>query len=143
MTAMNFNNDYVLWGGTSRREAERERNDYYHLFTFDAYKYLYADRYDDAEKQRYIASRLAQVDWIAMDDTYTTWYEHLQGPENALLKQYYRDLLAGKLGFAVVKTFKVYPSLFGWTINDDSAEMTFKLFDHPRVFILRRVSPAR
>lgn len=142
LTSPNFNNDYVLWGGTIRREAERERKDYYHLFTFDAYRYLYADRYDDAEKRRYIDSRLGQADWIVMDDTYTTFYEHLPASENAVVKQHYRDLIGGKLGFAVVKTFKTYPRLFGVDINDDSAEMTFKLFDHPRVYILRRFSPA-
>ena len=52
-----------LWGGRSRREAERERKDYYHLFTLDTYRYLYADRYDDAEKMQIyrvasVASRL-------------------------------------------------------------------------------------
>ncbi len=138
LTAPNFNNDYVLWGGTNRREAERERKDYYHLYTFDAYKYLYADRYDDTEKRRYIDSRLGLADWIVMDDTFKIFYEHLQDPENAVVKQHYDDLLSGKLGFTVVKTFKTYPRIFGIDINDDAAEMTFKLFDHPRVFILRR-----
>jgi hypothetical protein len=137
-TAMNFNNDYVMWGGTTRREAERERRDYFHLFTMDTYRYLYADRFDDQEKRRYIASRLSLVDWIAIDDTYVQWYEHLPASENAVLKDHYRDLFAGKLGFALVKTFKTYPSLLGLTINDDAAEFTFKLFDHPRVYIFRR-----
>jgi hypothetical protein len=137
-TNTSIHNDYVLWGGTTRREAERERNDYYHLYTFDAYRYLYADRYDDAEKRRYIDSRLAQVDWIVIDDTYTQWYQRLPGPENALVKQHYKDLFDGKLGFALVKTFKVYPRLFAVTINDDDAEFSFRLFDHPRVFVFRR-----
>jgi hypothetical protein len=38
-----------------------------------------------------------------------------------------------------MRTFKVYPRLFGVQINDDAAELTFRLFDHPRVFIFRRV----
>jgi hypothetical protein len=141
LTNPNFYNDYVLWGGTGRREAERERRDYYHLFTFDAYRYLYADRYDDPEKRRYIDSRLKQADWIVIDDTYTIWYEHLPASENAVLKQHYQDLFDGKLGFALVRTFKTYPGISGWTINDDAAEMTFKLFDHPRVYIFRRFAP--
>ncbi len=137
-TATNFNHDYVLWGGTTRRAAERERNDYYHLHTMDTYRYLYADRFDDEEKRRYIASRLALVDWIVIDDTYVQWYDHLPASENAVLKQHYRDLFAGKLGFALVKSFKTYPSLMGFHINDDPAEFTFKLFDHPRVYVFRR-----
>ena len=73
-----------------------------------------------------------------IDDTYVQWYQHLPVPENAVVRQYYEDLFAGKLGFARVKTFKVYPSLFGLAINDDRAEQTFRHFDHPRVFIFRR-----
>ena len=142
-TDTNFYDDYVLWGGDSRRQAERERTDYYHLYTLDAYRYLYADRYDDEEKGRYIASRLAQADWIVMDDTYLRWYQHLPASENAVLKQYYKDLFNGKLGFALVKDFKVRPSLCGWNINDDSAEFTFALFDHPHVFIFRRFAQRR
>src|SRR4030095_7978588 len=79
-----FNHDYVMWGGTTRRAAERERHDYYHVYTLDTYRYLYADRFDDEEKRRYIASRLALADWIVIDDTYTQWYEHLQDAENAV-----------------------------------------------------------
>ncbi len=138
LTATNFYRDYVLWGGTTLREAQHERRDYYHLFTFDVYRYLYADRYPDDEKRRYIESRLALADWIVIDDTYVQWYQHLPVPENAVVRQYYRDLFDGKLAFAQVKTFKVYPSLFGLTINDDGAEQTFRHFDHPRVYVFRR-----
>ena len=140
-TDTNFRRDYVLWGGRSRREAERERKDYYHLFTLDTYRYLYADRYDDEEKRRYIASRLAEVDWIVIDDTYVQWYQRLLGPENAVVRQHYEDLFAGQLGFEMVKTFKVYPKVLGVTINDDPSEFTFRLFDHPRVYVFRRASP--
>ena len=37
------------------------------------------------------------------------------------MKQHYADLFAGRLGFELMRTFKVYPSLFGVTINDDAA----------------------
>jgi len=143
-TATNFNENYVLWGGRSRPEAERERHDYYHLFTLDTYQYLYADRYDDEEKRRYIASRLALVDWIVIDDTYVQWYQHLAGAPNpavnAVVAQHYQDLFDGKLGFELVQTFKVYPALSRWTINDDASEFTFRLFDHPTIYIFKRVS---
>ena len=121
------------------------RHDYYHLYTFDTYVYLIADRYDDEEKRRYIASRLAQVDWIVIDDTYVQWYQHLarrQSRGNAVVAQHYRDLFDGKLGFELVQTFKVYPALSRWRIIDDAAEFTFRLFDHPTIFIFKRVPPA-
>ena len=75
-----------------------------------------------------------------MDDTYLQFYQHLPSAGHAAVKQYYDDLFAGRLGFELVKTFKVYPSLFGVRINDDRAELTFRLFDHPCVFIFKRAS---
>jgi hypothetical protein len=148
-TDTKFRHDYVLWGaGNSRRQAERERKDYYHLFSLDTYRYLYADRYDDAEKRRYIASRLAEVDWIVIDDTYVQWYDTLSRSvrpddriHNAVVAQHYRDLFDGKLGFEMIKTFKVYPEILGLTIHDEAAEFTFRLFDHPRVYIFKRTAP--
>jgi len=148
-TDTKFYRDHVLWGsGRTRREAEREKKDYYHQFMFDAYRYLYADRYDDAEKRRYIESRLSLVDWIVIDDTYVQWYDHLSRSvreeeiaHNAVVSQHYRDLFDGKLGFEMVKTFKVYPQIFGITIHDEPAEFTFRLFDHPRVYAFKRTAP--
>jgi hypothetical protein len=48
------------------------------------------------------------------------------------------DLLAGRLGFHLMASFKSYPSLFGMEINDDAAELTFRLVDHPRIFVFAR-----
>ena len=78
-----------------------------------------------------------------IDDTYVQWYGHLKDPDNAVVRQHYQDLFDGKLGFSLVKTFKVYPSLFGRDIKDDAAEFTFRLFDHPTVYIFRRTTPPR
>ena len=78
-----------------------------------------------------------------IDDTYIEFYEHLPEAQHRVVKQYYRDLLAGRLGFQLQRTFKVYPSLFGRDLVDDRAELTFRLFDHPRVYIFRRGAPSR
>ena len=136
LTQVDFNGDYVMW-----RTAEK--HDYYRLYSLDAYQYLYDLKTSDDDRRRYIRSRLATADWIVMDDTFLQFYEHLPENQYSAVKQYYRDLFAGKLGFALVKTFKVYPALFGWTINDDGAELTFRSFDHPRIYIFRRFSAAR
>jgi hypothetical protein len=134
LTNVNFYADYVLWGHAAPRD------DYFHLFSLDTYVFLYDPRRTDEQKRAYIAERLAQADWIVMDDTYVEFYEHLPEPQHAVVKQYYRDLFAGRLGFEQVRTWRVYPSLFGRTINDDEAELTFRLFDHPRVFVFRRAA---
>jgi hypothetical protein len=133
--ATDFNRDYVVWG------PHEERFDWLRMFGLDTYRYLYDRRPTPDEKRNYIAARLSQVDWIVMDDTYVQWYDHLPEAEYGVVKQHYRDLFAGRLGFRLERTFKVYPSLFGYEINDDSSEFTFRLFDHPRVFIFKREPP--
>jgi 4-amino-4-deoxy-L-arabinose transferase-like glycosyltransferase len=130
-----FYQDYVLWRGG-------ERNDHFHLVGLDPYEFLYRSRSDD-EKRKHIEARLAAVDWIVIDDVYIEFYEHLPEAQHRVVKQYYRDLLAGRLGFQIQRTFKVYPSLFGRELVDDRAELTFRLFDHPRVYIFRRGAPSR
>ena len=137
-TGVDFYGDHVIWGAFDHPRGEAERHDYYRLYALDVYRYLYNTDLTDQDRRDYIERRLSLVDWIVIDDTYTQWYDALPDEEYRVVKEYYDDLFAGRLGFELVQTFKVYPSLFGITINDDSAELTFRYFDHPRVFIFRR-----
>jgi 4-amino-4-deoxy-L-arabinose transferase-like glycosyltransferase len=132
-----FYRDYMLRGAGATRE------DHYHLVSLDTYVYLYDRRHSPEDKSRYIASRLAQADYIVMDDTFLQFYRHLSADEHGVVKQYYDDLFAGRLGFELLRTFKVYPSIVGVPINDDAAELSFRLFDHPRVYIFRRTAGAQ
>jgi len=129
---VNFYENYVLF------YPQTEKHDYYQLYALDTYRSLYNRGTDDDFRRSYIQSRLALVDWIVMDDTFLQQYQHLPAPDHAVVKQYYKDLFDGRLGFKLVKTFKTYPSLFGLSINDDNAELTFRLFDHPRIFVFLR-----
>jgi hypothetical protein len=131
LTAVNFHRNYILLYPTT------EVHDYYQIYSLDMYRTLY-NPWSDDNRREYIKSRLALADWLVMDDTNLQWYQHLPESTHAVVKQYYRDLFAGNLGFKLIHTFKVYPSLFGREINDDGAELTFRLFDHPRVFIFHR-----
>ncbi len=58
-----------------------------------------------------------------------------------VLSRFYRELFAERLGFVKIKSFKRYPRIFGWTIKDDYAELTFRLFDHPRITIFKKMKP--
>jgi Dolichyl-phosphate-mannose-protein mannosyltransferase len=131
----NFSGDHVMWGATT------QRNDYYSFYTLDAYVYLYGRRATPEQKHQYIQSRLDQVDFIVMDDFYVQLYRHLPADTHGVVKQYYDDLFSGLLGFDLIRTFKVYPSLFGVTINDDGAELSSRMNDHPRVYIFMRRQP--
>lgn len=54
--------------------------------------------------------------------------------------QYYRDLFSGKLGFEKVAEFTSYPSFLGLEINDQPADESFTVYDHPRVIIFKKTS---
>ncbi len=132
----NFDRDYLL-------RTNETRNDRYQLSTLDVYNRLFTQRMwgsrqPDPDPQGYINAQLAGAEWIVIDDTNIQFYQHLPEWKYHVVKQYYRDLLAGHLGFTLEQTFKVYPSLLGIAINDDAAELTFRLFDHPRVYIFHR-----
>ncbi len=132
---VNFNQDYVVWHG---RDETGERDDHFHLVTMDMYRSLWNTGTTDDWRRAYVQSRLDKVDWIVMDDHFFVQYSHQPEGEHSVAKQYYRDLFAERLGFRLIKTFKTYPSLFGITINDDDAELTFHDLDHPKVYIFRR-----
>jgi hypothetical protein len=134
--APQFFTEYVGWG----RDTVRE--DGYALHTLDVYHYLYDPSVPAAEKRDYIEKRLAKVDYIVMDDTFDEFYEHLNGPEHAPVREYYRALFSGALGFRLMREFRSSPTLFGFEIPDEAAEMTFSLFDHPDVYVFRRDDPA-
>ena len=130
-----FFTDYVGWG------ADTVRRDRYELHTLDVYRHLYDSTLSPEEKREYIRARLARVDYVVMDDTFEEFYAHLHGPRHAPVREYYRDLFSGALGFTPLRRFKVHPALPGLEIPDDGAEMTFSLFDHPTVHVFARRRP--
>ena len=56
-----------------------------------------------------------------------------------IMSKYYRSLHLGTLGFEKVKECASYPHLFGFEINDSTAEESFWVYDHPRVHIYKKV----
>lgn len=49
--------------------------------------------------------------------------------------QYYQDLFNGKLGFTQIAEFTSYP-----IINDDSADESFTVYDHPKIIIFQKIN---
>jgi 4-amino-4-deoxy-L-arabinose transferase-like glycosyltransferase len=126
-----FLGDYVLWD-------TQEQSDYYMLYSLDTYHFLFRTDISADAKRNYISDRVGLADYIVMDDFYLQMYQHLPEAQHAAVKDYYRQLFDGELGFDLIQTFKHYPKLFGITINDDGAELSSRMNDHPRIYIFKR-----
>jgi hypothetical protein len=93
------------------------------------------------EKREYINLRLRYSDYIVFSERNYDLYRRLPTlfpVEN----QYYRQLFAGQLGFELLKVFERDPNLFGVSVDDSEAELTFKIFDHPTIWVFKRWSAA-
>jgi len=57
--------------------------------------------------------------------------------------KYYQDLFSGRLGFELVAEFSSNPEVrigdWGYQINDQQADESFTVYDHPRVIILKKI----
>jgi len=136
-TAPDFNQNYVLFANPNGRA---EKHDYFDVYVIDTYRFLYNPGVSDQMRTDYLNSRLPLGDLIVIDDSLMEFYRHLPGSLHHVVKRLYGDLFAGRIGFMLAKTFKESPWLFGVTLHDDAAELTFRLFDHPRVYIFQRVA---
>lgn len=51
---------------------------------------------------------------------------------------YYKKLFSGELGFEKVAEFTAYPHLGPITLNDDSADESFTVYEHPKIIIFKK-----
>jgi YYY domain-containing protein len=102
---------------------------------------IYGDQ-PNAEKAQYFTNQVEKTDYIliASNRLYATmpkmpWRYPVQ-------IRFYELLFSGKLGYENVATFTDYPKipLLNWTINDDSADESFTVYDHPKVFIFKKTT---
>lgn len=97
---------------------------------------------DNDQKIKEMEDILAQADYIIF--TSNRGYgaiPHL--PERfPYMMQFYQDLFAGKQEFKKIKEFTSYPTLnlgfVRFVFNDDYADETFTVYDHPKVTIFKK-----
>ncbi len=87
----------------------------------------------------YVRERLQGAEYVIVGDEFYEQYRRRETDYPAVVR-FYRELFAGKLGFREVRTFQTRPSLFGLVWDDDRSELSFRLFDHPKVRIFRRAA---
>jgi hypothetical protein len=58
-----------------------------------------------------------------------------------ITSRFYQALFSNELGLRKVKEFNSYPSLAGFEVDDEKAEETWSVFDHPVIRIYEKVYP--
>lgn len=70
------------------------------------------------------------------------FYNHLIGCQADDIQWCYRvgepGMFDGQLGFDLIKTFQINPSIFGVEVNSQFAEEAFTVYDHPKVMIFEK-----
>lgn len=108
--------------------------DTYRTLTLD----LYADR-DNESAFAYLTGQLAEADYIVLSsDRLSSSLPRLPW-RYPVYTQYYHLLESGQLGFQLVYHGTNYPRLGPVTIVDDSADESFRVYDHPEVRIYKKV----
>lgn len=94
---------------------------------------------DDAAKIQQLEAFLHQTDYILLESPKvknTIMRLPSRYPNSRI---FYEHLENGRLGFTKVATFTSYPRLGPLIINDDLAEETFTVFDHPAISLYKKM----
>ncbi len=121
------------------------------LYDSNKYTFITLDLYqpDTTQKWHLIREQLLETDYIILSSQRLA--EPLQKLTNCqklspnfcypLTAAYYHQLLTGALGFQKVAEFTSFPTIpfTNITINDQSADESFTVYDHPHVIIFKRL----
>ena len=95
---------------------------------------------DTPDKLNWMVENLTQADYIILSSN--RLYDSIPRlpMRYPLTTRYYQLLLNEKLGFERVREFTSYPTILGMQINDQNAEESFSVYDHPRVQIFKKTA---
>ena len=108
----------------------------------EKYQYLTMKNYDPEteEKISKMADNLASGDYLILSSRRLSGSIPKDPQDCPITSKYYDKLFAKKLGYQQVFQVTSYPRIWRWQINDDQAEETFQVFDHPKVMIFQNVA---
>jgi 4-amino-4-deoxy-L-arabinose transferase-like glycosyltransferase len=118
------------------------KKDFYTIKVLNLFTYASASLNPPDKFRKYVRERMENTDYIIMSDEHSEQFS-FRSREYPAVVQFFRRLYEEKLGFRLVKTFEARPAFLGRTINDDRSELTFRLFDHPKVRIFKRDIPKK
>lgn len=108
-------------------------------FNPDQYQQVWFDFYTldpkTPGKIKALAQELERTDYFIIGSRRI--YANLTQDQYPQTARFYQFLFDGLIGFDKIKTISSYPNFAGFEINDDTAEETFQVFDHPKIMIFK------
>lgn len=127
-----LNQNFVLRG-----HAQDEFRDRYSIRLLDVYNHLYRTDLPNAEKERYLQSRMRNVDVIVFGEEAVVQYRKIRD-RHPVINRFYDELFQAAGPFEPVRTFRHRPGVDGLHWNDEDAELTWRLFDHPVIWVFEK-----
>ena len=91
--------------------------------------------WDDGAKFRHIVCNLQQSDYVILSSNRLYSSIPRLPWRYPITTRYYELLFEERLGFELLGTFTSYPSLLGFSLDDDAADESFTVYDHPKVLV--------
>ena len=124
------NNSYILSETANVVDIPIELESYKIHKVYKVISFNFYDLDENSQLQEELKEHLAKADYIFVPSRRIFANLNNRYP---LLNKYYTDLFSGKLGFEKVAEFSA-------GLNDEQAEETWSVFDHPVIRIYKRIS---
>jgi hypothetical protein len=107
----------------------------YRKISFDFYNLE-----NDSRLQNQLVQYLSSSDYFIVQSRRIFINHQRLANQFPLTSNFYDLLFSEKLGFEKIEEFDSFPKLGNWEINDESAEETWSVFDHPVIRIYKKVN---
>jgi len=101
------------------------------------FTYLFESGLAPSDKENYLDNILSRNDYLVIADELREYFKNAK-TDHLPEKKFLEALFAGRKEFKIIETFKAYPRLGGWILNDDAAELSFHYFDHPGIYVFEK-----
>ena len=94
---------------------------------------------EDEKKAEYLSKYLEKGDYIVAQTKRLYGAVYNVNEKYPVSSRYFDLLFTNRLGFKLIKEFNSYPSILGIEFNDDTADESFGVYDHPKILIFKKV----
>jgi hypothetical protein len=97
-------------------------------------------REDNSNKISYLFEYVEKTDYIVLASSRQSASVGNLPTTYPITTKFYKALFSGKLGYSLVHKEGTYPSLLGFEFNDELAEESFFIYDHPTIWIFKKTN---